>query len=202
MNQTEKLSWIAMSGRLLGALFYYAPDNQDIVPMLNIFRRPDWQEEWQPTPPSELVQAMKQGVASARLDLEYQTLFIGPDALFAAPWGSVYLDPESVIFGESLLRLREFLRQNNVEFVNEQHEPEDHIGLMLMLSAYLAEHHPTLLNTFLSEHFLVWSSRYLTLLSEQNESVFYRALATLTQLTLDGWKQALALDVKPARFYR
>ncbi|MGB9098314.1 molecular chaperone TorD family protein [Erwinia sp.] len=36
----------------------------------------------------------------------WQTLFIGPKAFKAPPWGSVYLDGESVLFGDSTHSLR------------------------------------------------------------------------------------------------
>ena len=56
-------------------------------------------------------------------------------------------------FGNSLLALRDFLQQHQIAFQTQQDEPEDHIGLMLMLAAYLAENRPHLLIEFLREHF-------------------------------------------------
>ena len=85
---------------------------------------------------------------------QYQNLFIGPNELLAPPWGSVYLDPECVIFGIQLLALRDFLKRHQIAFQAQQDEPEDHIGLMLMLAAYLAETRPHLLVEFLSQHFI------------------------------------------------
>ncbi|MFD1806034.1 Tat proofreading chaperone DmsD [Pasteurella oralis] len=200
--QTEQLQWISASGRLLGTLFYYTPDDQHLAPIIEFFQQADWQNEWQPKPHAEIVQKITQGMHSEQLAMEYQGLFIGPNTLIAPPWGSVYLDQESVIFGDSLLALREFLRQNEVAFVTEQDEPEDHIGLLLMLAAYLAERRPDLLNVFLAEHFFTWSTRYLQLMAEQQESVFYQGLALLTQLTLTDWQQQLAIEVQQVRIYR
>ncbi|UAX41700.1 Tat proofreading chaperone DmsD [Pasteurella canis] len=199
---TAQLEWISVSGRLLGSLFYYAPDNQNLAPIIDFFQQSDWQAEWQPTPSTDVVVKIEQGLLSEQLAFEYQHLFIGPNALIAPPWGSVYLDPESVIFGHSLLKLREFLRQHEIAFVIEQNEPEDHIGLMLMLAAYLAENHPELLNVFLAEHFLTWSTRYLQLMAAQQESAFYQGIALLTQLTLTDWQQQLAIEVQKTRLYR
>ena len=42
---------------------------------------------------------IKQGLTQD-LTEQYQNLFIGPNELLAPPWGSVYLDPECVIFGQ------------------------------------------------------------------------------------------------------
>ena len=49
-------------------------------------------------------------------------------------------------FGNSLLALRDFLQQHQIAFQTQQDEPEDHIGLMLMLAAYLAEKSTALIN--------------------------------------------------------
>ena len=69
-----------------------------------------------------------------KLNDDYQALFIGPNALPAPPWGSVYLDKEAVIFGSSLLELRNFMRQHGISLQLAQKEPEDHFGLMMMMA--------------------------------------------------------------------
>lgn len=201
MNMPQR-QWVSLSGRLLGALFYYAPTEAQLESILDFFRQPDWQHEWQHEVDATILQAIQQGLATEPLDTTYQELFIGPAALSVPPWGSVYLDPESVFFGDSLLKLREFLRQHRVEFVTTQNEPEDHIGLMLLLSAYLAENRPELLVEFLGEHFFTWSARYLQLLANQQESAFYRGIALLTQATLNQWQQQLDIQVNSVRLYR
>ncbi|HHT7855539.1 Tat proofreading chaperone DmsD [Pasteurella multocida] len=198
----EQLQWVSLSGRLLGALFYYSPLEPQCAPILVFFEQPDWQCEWQHEVDEEILRAIQQGLKTEQLDKAYQELFIGPLALSAPPWGSVYLDPESVLFGDSLLKLREFLHQHHVEFVVTQNEPEDHIGLMLLLSVYLAETQPELLVEFLSEHLFPWSTRYLQLLANQQESVFYRGIALLTQATLNQWQQYFDVQVKTTRLYR
>ena len=146
--ENESMKWISTTGRLLGAAFYYAPDDERIAGVLQFFQQPNWQQEW-----TSFVDEKTQKKSTAliteglhqNLDEQYQALFIGPNALPAPPWGSVYLDPESVIFGQSLLALRTFLQQHHIAFRSNQDEPEDHIGLMLMLAAYLAENRPHLL---------------------------------------------------------
>lgn len=55
------------------------------------------------------------------------------------PWGSVWLDRESVLFGDSTLALRQWMRENHIAFEMQQNEPEDHFGTLLMLAAWLAE---------------------------------------------------------------
>ncbi len=43
----------------------------------------------------------------------WQRLFIGPWALPSPPWGSVWLDKESVLFGDSTLALRQWMRERH-----------------------------------------------------------------------------------------
>ena len=199
MNE-ELLNWISTSGRLLGALFYYPPHDEKVRSILALFQQENWWESWRNVRnPEKLTALLRQ---TKQLNEEYQALFIGPHALPAPPWGSVYLDPEAVIFGNSLLKLREFLQTNAIEFQKTQDEPEDHMGLMLMLAAYLAENRPELLKAFLQDHLLTWAKRYLHLLSEQSLSPFYQGLAELTQDTLQNWQDEALLIVPKVQFYR
>ncbi|WP_373820315.1 Tat proofreading chaperone DmsD [Glaesserella sp.] len=198
--QAKVQQWISITGRLFGTLFYYEPTTPQAQAVLALFKQQDWYEQ---------LDVVISPIVATRLteqkDLseQYQTLFIGPNTLFAPPWGSVYLDPESVIFGCSYLELRSFLRKHRIEFsLAEKREAEDHFGLMLMLSAYLAENKPELLNEYLSQHFLIWSSRYLQLLSEQTEQPFYQALSELTQQILQKWQEWLLLEIPRVQFYR
>ena len=196
---------ISLYGRLLGASFYYEPSDSRIAGVLDFFSQPTWTEEWE-IPLEEkacekITALINQGLIQD-LTEQYQNLFIGPNELVAPPWGSVYLDPECVIFGNSLLALRDFLKRHQIAFQAQQDEPEDHIGLMLMLAAYLAETRPHLLVEFLSQHLLTWVPHFLNKLANVENHPFYQGLAQLTLITLDDWKQKLSLSVPDVRFYR
>lgn len=197
--QKELLNRISTDGRLLGALFYYPPDNENVRAILHFFQQPTWLSEWMEPVDEHIARLLCQ---TQGIDEQYQALFIGPHDLPAPPWGSVYLDRESVIFGDSLLRLRHFLHQEGIEFQTAMEEPEDHIGIMLMLAAYLAENRPELLHDYLREHLLTWAQRYLHLLAEQQDYPFYQGLALLTAQTLHQWQQTADIEVPPVRFYR
>lgn len=60
-------------------------------------------------------------------------------ALPAPPWGSVWLDKENVLFGDSTLALREWMRANGIGHATQGQEPEDHFGTLLLLAAWLCE---------------------------------------------------------------
>lgn len=194
------LEWISVSGRLLGSLFYYAPNDERVKAVFSIFSVPNWEQQW-PIQHSEIKSLIGKG-QKQNLSQAYQYLFIGPNDLPAPPWSSVYLDKESVIFGESLLNLRTFLQKYQIEFSQNTNEPEDHFGLMLMLAAYLAEQKPDVLAEYLTEHLFTWAYRYLALLSEQTDYPFYQGIALLAQDSLQYWQEQANLPVKTPQLYR
>lgn len=201
------LQAVALTGRTLGALFYYEPDRPETSDLINVLRDSRWVYEWPCGEPEALQQSallMQSGLTEPQdepLEESYQRLFIGPNPLLAPPWGSVYLDHEKVIFGESTLELRRWQAESGVKVQLQQREPEDHIGLMLMQSSWLAEHEPQLLAVLLEKHLLPWSSRYLSLLVEHAQHPFYQGLAALTQTTLDDWQQRLAVIPEQRQIY-
>lgn len=204
MLQPQQLQDIAISARSLGALFYYSPESDACAPLVEIFTSSEWCSEWPYGSEPQLAQCMTQLAAATNESLEdaYQRLFIGPHALPAPPWGSVYLDKESVLFGDSTLALRQWMRQHHIEGQSEQKEPEDQFGLMLMMVAWLAETQPQALGEFLSAHLLPWSSRYLTLMIQDAQHPFYQGLADLAMLTLASWQQQLAIMPVACELYR
>ena len=133
---------------------------------------------------------------------EYRRLFIGPGAKPAPPWGSVYTDRECVVFGDTTLELRAWMREHGVARIVDERTPEDHIGLLLALMAWLAQYQPENLEEFLRLHLLTWAGHFLDELAEAAEHPFYEGLARLTKASLDGLQDALGLEVETPRFYR
>lgn len=133
---------------------------------------------------------------------EYRRLFIGPAPKPAPPWGSVYTDRECVVFGESTLALRDWMRANGIARLSDERTPEDHIGLMLALMAHVARMHTGLLEDYLRLHLLTWAPHFLGEFAEAATHPFYRGLALLTDSTLEGIRQALSVEVVEPRFYR
>ena len=149
---------------------------------------------------------MKEGLAHGIEDddlvWEYRRLFVGPAPKPAPPWGSVYTDRECVVFGESTLALRAWMRAQGIARLVDDKTPEDHIGLMLVLMAWIARNRPEVLDDFLRLHLLPWSSHFLDELAEAAEQPFYEGLARLAKASLEGIQSERALDVAYPRFYR
>ena len=144
---------------------------------------------------------MKEGLAHGIEDddlvWEYRRLFVGPAPKPAPPWGSVYTDRECVVFGESTLALRAWMRAQGIARL-----VEDHIGLMLVLMAWIARNQPADLDDYLRLHLLPWSSHFLDELAEAAKQPFYEGLARLAKASLEGIQSERALDVAYPRFYR
>ena len=133
----------------------------------------------------------------------WQRLFIGPYALPAPPWGSVWLDRESVLFGDSTLALRQWMRENNIAFEMQQNEPEGHFGTLLLLGAWLAENgREAECEQLLAWHLLPWSTRFLSVFVDNAGHPFYAALGRLAQLTLADWRSGLLIPVAEKTLYR
>lgn len=204
MKDVPSRESFAFSARVLGALFYFAPDSEETAPLVQALKTGEWVEDW-PLPRESLLPVAETFAESADEPLmdAWQRLFIGPYALPAPPWGSVWLDRESVLFGDSTLALRHWMRENGIAFEMHQNEPEDHIGTLLMLAAWLVENgRDTECDQLLAWHLLPWSSRFLSVFVDNAGHPFYTALGRLTQLTLTDWQSRLIIPVTEKTLYR
>ena len=194
---------IILSARVLGALFYTSPDGDAAAPLVAALRDGSWQAQWPASIPTrDGISALFQAPSDEPLPVAWQRLFVGPYALPAAPWGSVWLDREKVLFGDSTLALRQWLRDNRIAFQVGQNEPEDHIGLLLLLAAWLMEHpQQARWQELLAWHLLPWSGHFLQTFIENAGHPFYCALGQLAQDTLAAWQTRLTLPVAEKRIW-
>lgn len=204
MHQTPEPAAFALAARVLGALFYSPPDSETVAPLTAAFRDQSWIAQWPlPVADSERLAALFCQAQDEPLPQAFQRLFIGPNPLPAPPWGSVWLDRDTVLFGESTLALRQWLREHNIALHRTQDEPEDHIGTLLMLAAWLTEQgQQRACDELLAWHLLPWAERFLTVFCAQADHAFYQALGQLTQHTLHLWRQQLTLPVAELTLYR
>lgn len=194
----------AMTARVLGALFYFSPQSEQATPLVSALTNSDWTAQW-PLPQEQLtpLRALFQREGNEPLTQAWQRLFVGPYALPSPPWGSVWLDRENVLFGESTLSLRQWMRENDIHFVVAQNEPEDHFGSLLLQAAWLAENgRHRQCEELLAWHLFPWSSRFIDVFTQNAGHPFYQALGELARLTLGQWQSALTLPVADKKLFR
>ncbi|WP_213991672.1 Tat proofreading chaperone DmsD [Sodalis sp. dw_96] len=203
-----RLPQIALTGRVLGKLLSASPDDGECRSLLAALADPGWTDEWPYGEHQELdaiAVLLTAGLAATKAETPaeaYQRLFIGPYALPSPPWGSVYLDRENVLFGESTLSLRRWLRENGIAMQLPGNEPEDSIGTLLLLSAWLAEQrHDKLLDILLAQHLFPWCFRFLELLEDHAGHPLYLGLAKLARVSLNDWKASCTVEIAAPDLY-
>lgn len=149
---------------------------------------------------SQAGQTIQEGITSLLLGAphslkeakeEYNRLFVGPNALPAPLWESVYLSKEHIMFGEQTLLVREIYKQHGLSFVRENNEPDDHIVTELEFLNYLIER--TIISTdlmtkqryldaqlsFLNDHLVKWCPQFCELFSKATQLDLYKGVALL-----------------------
>lgn len=203
---------IAFIGEALAPWFLYDPKLQEenLSPLLNSFAALNPKEAFLDWPfvdalcAEECLLTMQQRIQEGKDTLfeEYRRLFVGPAKKVAPPWGSVYTDPDQVLFGASTIDFKLFLARNGIEISVSPTEPVDHFGVMLQLMAWIARNKEDLLDEYLSKHFLTWATHFLEIVEREAQDAFYKACAHLCSECLCGIQSSRELDISYPRFYR
>lgn len=132
-----------------------------------------------------------------QLKLDYSRLFVGPYKLLAPPYGSVYLEGEGTLMGNSTLDVRNRYREAGLDTSENHKEAPDHISAELEFMYYLifkevesigksdledAEDYLERQKRFLEDHLGAWVSEFADRVEENAETEFYKNLATATKL--------------------
>ncbi|MGJ7206752.1 molecular chaperone TorD family protein [Morganella morganii] len=160
---------------------------------MRLFTLPGFAQQWPCEVDNTLCSQLSRTAAEGTevLKSAWQSLFAGPGALPAPPWGSVYLDAEGLLQGDSTLALSAFLKQERLKLKTPYPEPADHIGLILFQAAVLAsEMRSAAVNTLLSQHLMNWLPRYAQRLDTHGHSPFYSALTRLALTTVQSFIKA------------
>lgn len=191
----EHISTIA---RILGSFFYYPLTHETNRQVCQMIADSDEQEG---SPFAELLQAIEVDGAE-ELAMDFQLLFEGCEVMPAPPWGSVYLDREQVIFGETTVDYRRFLANKDMSLDTGMREPEDQFGLMLMAMSKFAETDDSeAIKVMLSVHLLPWAPRYLELMQSNAKTQSYQLLGAMAQQWLTFISEELAISVVEKKVY-
>lgn len=202
----QTMANIAEAASVLGSLLVANPKHDDYR-LAREFRDTDLQACWPFGSDEELARIGRKRDAEGEESLDqisrdYERLFVGPAHLEAAPWGSVYLDPDQIVFGDSEIALRKWERERGITTKAEgSREPADHIGRMFILLAVLANERPCLVTEYLTDHLMPWAPRYFELLGSAARTGFYRCIADLGAITLGGGSEQLGIAPRSRELY-
>ncbi len=113
-------------------------------------------------------------------------------ALPSPPWGSVWLDRESVLFGDSTLALRQWMRESGIRFEVSKTSQK----IILVRCCLLAAGMAVIMNANNSLFYgICFRGRpaFWTYLSIITGHPFYQALGQLARLTLAQWQAQLII---------
>lgn len=142
------------------------------------------------------VSAMENSFRSLGLEaltLDYTRLFLGPFETLARPYGSVYLDGERVVMGESTQQALTLYREGGFEVAEDLREMPDHVAVELeflyLLSYRLGQATEkdeqvrlgALKRRFLTEHLGRWVGELAEAMKNGAETEFYRLLGVVTE---------------------
>lgn len=166
---------LAIVCKLFGALFYYPPRDFKDFPFGTFF-----EEDEVETPIKEVNQVLNsfKFTNQSELQAQHDRLFILQTDMPAPPWSSMYLDKESIQFGHSHKQYCEFIEHCGLGLREEASDPEDHIGLMLIILGMLIEDEQDQhVKEMLGEYLVTWSNFYFANLKLAAADSAYAKLA-------------------------
>jgi TorA maturation chaperone TorD len=133
------------------------------------------------------------------LKADYARLFSGPYTLLAPPYGSVYLEGERKVMGDSTVVVRDIYRRAGVDISKDFHDAPDHIAAELEFMHFLIFNELEALNesdvgramdflsqqkAFLTDHLCAWGPQFTEKVEEAAATEFYKNLARATRAYL------------------
>ncbi len=180
--------------KIIGSLLYYKHNKKKLTELVSALV-----EE------NILSQATLSALTSLdeeQIEHDFSVLFEGLGTMPVPPWGSVYLDKEQVLFGESNSQYRLFLQQHGIQLDSGQREPEDQFGLMLLACAYFLEQDQTqAASELLGEHLMPWGVTYLEQLRDKAPNLFYQRLAADVTKWLSSMVEQQGIHVVQKKIY-
>ncbi len=128
--------------------------------------------------------------------LDYTRLFLGPFGALARPYGSVYLEGENIVMGDTTIGAMALYGEGGFQVDDAFREVPDHMTVELEFLYLLnfcisestekskLEHLGTLKRTFLAEHLGQWVVPFSKAVRAGAGTDFYKHLADLTQRTV------------------
>lgn len=196
--------------------------------VLDQVRQPELLEQWPCHPCTDREAGINLMLASRTEDElairdDFNRLFVGPERMLAAPYESVHLSADKLIFEQQTFVVRAAYAQFDLAAPRLNQDPDDHIGLELEFLAALANRaldildsyeetdsedtnkgtreaqvadlnrHLSAMHSFLSTHLLAWGDTFFSLVQEHAQTEFFRGVGTLGHGVLDDAANAFSL---------
>jgi TorA maturation chaperone TorD len=142
--------------------------------------------------------------------VEYSRLFLGPFGVIAPPYGSVYLDGERRVMGDSTMEVIRMYRNEGLSGSVDTRELPDHVGVELEFMSYLvfkeikaleasdlraADEAVEKQERFSGEFLRRWIPPFCERIKENTENGFYAALAQCASTFIGSSRPAELCDV-------
>ncbi len=177
---------LAQSLNIFAIFFRYPPGTVEFDSICQYFQT-DWKTSWAVELSEYQDYSALSNLSALSADIWKQYFGVEYD-LYAPPWGSVYTDPQGVLYGGSTMKLQDELEALGLKLCSSEKEPVDHIGLILMIMANLAlSNHMEYLKDFQSVHLTPWVHKYMNKLEEIVDEESILSIITLFEETLK-WK--------------
>jgi TorA maturation chaperone TorD len=143
----------------------------------------------------EFVDGMETAIerySDEQLKVAYAKLFVGPFALAAAPYGSVYLDEGARVMGDSTMAVVKWYEQEGLVRSDDCKDLPDHIAIELEFVSYLickeigelensdpdaAKAYANKQQSFSNELLCPWVPEFCEKIKQGTDNAFYTALA-------------------------
>lgn len=145
-------------------------------------------------PETSRLEELFRGTGVESLLLDYTRLFLGPFGILAKPYGSIYLDGDKQVMGESTVNAQNLYREFGFDVDENFREAPDHVAVELEF-LYLLSHGiavavsdsqeavrlTALKQRFLEQHLGRWVEPFSSAVCSGAETGYYRGLAELTR---------------------
>ena len=138
----QTLDQLTAGFQTLSSFLLRAPDQE----VLDQVRTQEMLQDWPGLPGPErtlgvghLLESAALGETAKEVASDYNTLFVGPERTKAAPYESVHLSEEKLIFEQQTFAVRAAYAEFGLAAPKLNQEPDDHIGLELGFLAMLGQ---------------------------------------------------------------
>ncbi|CCJ71403.1 Uncharacterized protein YcdY, TorD family [Cronobacter condimenti 1330] len=169
--------------RLLGSLWYRAPQDPVMTPIYDLIREGKLAQNW-PLEQDELLTRLQKVCSQARCQADYEALFVGEDAR-VAPTRSAWVEQSRE------QDVRGFLTARGMPLGEA---PADHFGLLLLAASWLedqsAEDEIEAQETLFGEYLIPWYETFLGKVEAHATTPFWRTAAQITREAIQAmWEE-------------